>query len=146
MFTLISKYNEGDYEDFLKMSKRIGADRIHFKGIMDNIFNKNNWQPLSKRFKSIKKRTIKASCSYAKRFGGILSYDGELQLCCISPHHKKPLIKLNAFKKKNLLEEMNSQAFFDTQKKCGAYSFCKTCYCNNYTVYSKIVNKQVKSG
>ena len=101
--TLISKYNEDDYDRFIEFARSFGANGIRFLSINDAIFGTEDWFPTKERFQH---KIIPGDhkCTFKNAIAGILSWDGKLYLCCMTPHHENPVIKLDAFKEKNLLQ------------------------------------------
>ena len=138
--TLISRYNENDYEHFIDLAKKVGADGIRLRGITDDIYKKSDWFPVQDKFKVMPRQDDSYDCSFKDTWAGILSWDGEVQLCCMSPHHDVPVIKTNVFKDNDVIGQLNSDKFYRLTKLAGKHPFCKTCSLAKYTFYEKIIN------
>lgn len=134
--TLISRHNENDYDRLIEMAKSLDVDGIHFSTMIDDLFKTTDWFPVNDKFRSVK-RDVPAECGFKYTPVGILSYDGDIQLCCMSPHHEKPVIKANAFLDENILDALNSDTYYQTTRKAGDYSFCRDCFLVNHNIFSK---------
>ncbi len=132
---IVSKYNENDYGRFIELTKKTKVDGIKFRGILDEIHKTEDWFPGRKEFRPVSKQGCRYDCSFKNDWAGILSWDGDVQLCCMSPNHVDPLIKFNAFKADNLLETLDSNEFYDLTKLAGELDFCKTCSFSSYDFY-----------
>jgi MoaA/NifB/PqqE/SkfB family radical SAM enzyme len=134
--TLINKHNEKDYRLFIKQAKKLSVNGIKFTGIIDDLFKTSDLLPLSGKFKhSPRKNGYK--CRFQKLIFGILSWDGDIQLCCLTPNHNNPVIKCNAFEEKDLLKTLDSEEFLNLTKKSGNYQFCEECFLKNNSSYLK---------
>ncbi len=136
METLISRHNENDYDRLIDMAKGLDVDGVHFSTIIDDLFKTTDWFPVNGKFRNVKRDTP-AECDFKHTPVGILSYDGDIQLCCMSPHHDKPVVKDNAFAEKQILEKINSETFFRATQKAGDYAFCRECFLINHNTYTE---------
>ena len=140
--TLISKYNENNYNDFIILAKKAKVNGIQFRINLDDMYKTEDWFPIQKKFRPIPNLSGMSgmyNCYFKNSIIGILSWDGEAQLCCMSPNNPEPLIKLNVFETDNLLHALDSQEFYDLTKSVGKYEFCKTCSLRRYSFYSKFI-------
>ena len=136
--TLISKYNEHSYAGLIELAKKLGVNGIRFASMIDDLFRTTDRFPTLERFKHVK-RTDAYDCRFKNAIAGILSWDGDLQLCCLTPHHKNPLSKLNVFRESNFLELMDSENFDALTKKAGDYPFCRDCFFRNYVTFEETI-------
>jgi len=134
--TLISRYNENDYDGLIEMAKELEVNAINFNGIMDDIYDTTNWFPTLEEFKHVK-RNGDYTCFFKDSIAGILSWDGESQLCCMTPNHENPLVKMNVYFEDDLLTRMDSEDFYNLTKNSGNYDFCETCFLKVYSTYQK---------
>lgn len=134
MSTLISRHNEYDYDALIEMGRDLGVDAICFSTITDDLFKTTDWFPESEKFRHMK-RDVPDECEFKHSTIGMLSYEGEIQLCCMTPHHDKPIIKAQAFQDDHILEVFDSEKFLNITRKSGTYPFCKDCFLVNYDVY-----------
>lgn len=134
--TLISSYNENDFDGFIEMAKELEVNAINFNGIMDDIYDTTNWFPTLEEFKHVK-RNGDYTCIFKDSIAGILSWDGESQLCCMTPNHVNPLVKMNFYLEDDLLARMDSEDFYNLTKNSGNYDFCETCFLKVYSTYQK---------
>jgi len=140
--TLISKHNENDYDRFIDLAQRLGVNGIRFDGIKEDLYKTMDWAPTLEKFQHVKRRNNDYSCSFKDALVGILSWDGQIQLCCMSPDHEQPVIKLNAFREDSILERMDSEEFYHLTKKAGHYPFCETCFLKVYSSYQETITFQ----
>ncbi len=137
--TLINCYNETDYNELIEMAKGLGVNGIRCSTIIDDLFKTSDWYPVTDKFKHVKCDKT-GECNFKQSPIGILSYDGEVQLCCMTPHHDQPMIKMNAFRENNILEKMDSEEFFKITRRSGDYKFCKNCFLINYEIFSEKIS------
>jgi MoaA/NifB/PqqE/SkfB family radical SAM enzyme len=140
--TLIGSHNQDNYQGFIELAKQLGVNGIRFEGIKDDLYKSTDWLPTLEKFKHIKRETNDYSCMFKDTLAGILSWDGDMQLCCMTPNHEKPVIKLNAFREKNILERMDAEEFYTITKKAGDYPFCETCFSKVYSSYQETITFQ----
>lgn len=140
MDTLISRYNEQDYQELIQLAKNLGADGIRLKTVNDDLGLDDTWLPTREKFKQVKRKDNSFRCFFKDTLAGTLAWDGEMQLCCMTPNHKKPRVKLNAFREEHLLERLDSQEFLKITKKAGHYPFCKNCSLKVYESYQEAIN------
>jgi MoaA/NifB/PqqE/SkfB family radical SAM enzyme len=137
--TVISRHNEHDYDGFIEMARQLEVNGIRFQAIKDDLYQTTDWLPTQEKFKHVKKKDNDYNCLFKNTLAGILSWDGNMQLCCISHLHKHPVIKLNAFRENNILERMDSEVFYKLTIKAGNYPFCETCFLKVYSSYEETI-------
>ncbi|MCU0285317.1 MAG: radical SAM protein [Acidobacteria bacterium] len=140
--TLIHRYNETDYERFIETARKLGVQGIRFDTIKDDLYQTEDLLPTREPFKHVKRNAAEYTCSFKETLVGILSWNGDIQLCCMTPHQKPPIVKFNAFQEKNILERMNSEEFYNMTKKAGDYPFCETCFLKVYASYKETITFQ----
>lgn len=140
--TLIHRYNETDYERFIDTARKLGVNGIRFDTIKDDLYQTTDFLPTLAPFKHIKRNAGEYTCSFKETMVGILSWNGDIQLCCMTPHQKPPVIKFNAFCENNILKRMDSEEFYHLTKKAGEYPFCETCFLKVYASYKETITFQ----
>jgi pyruvate-formate lyase-activating enzyme len=136
--TLVSRYNEIDHDRFIKLGRELGCTGIVFVGIHDDMFQSTDWFPETPRYKGARRLTP-IGCDFRDTMVGCLCWNGDIDLCCMTPNHNSPMVKLNAFEHMNLLELLDSDRFYSQTKLAGKYPFCKTCVRINHNPYSEKV-------
>jgi pyruvate-formate lyase-activating enzyme len=137
--TLISRHNENEYNGFIKLAREIGVDGITLGSIFDDLLHTTDWFPRSARFRHIKRPGGGGgfNCMFQDAFGGMLSWDGDLLFCCLSPNHRDPMVKVNVFREGDFLERIDWEHFYHLTRNAGTYAFCKDCVPANYITYSE---------
>ncbi len=136
--TLISKFNENSYEGFIKLAREIGTDGIFIRGINEDLYDSADWFPVTDKFKHVK-RDGDYLCRFKNLLAGVLSWDGDIFLCCMTPHHEFPVIKANVFDNDNFLESIDSDDFYNITIKAGEYDFCHNCFFKRYITYDESI-------
>lgn len=141
--TLITRHNEKDYELFISFARELGANGIRFRSIHDTISPDFDWLPALPQYQSVK-IDKPSKCVFQECITGLLSWNGDLHLCCMTSYHANGLTKFNAFGENNLLERMNSDNFYKITKSAGHHAFCRDCVFVNYKLFGEYIdfNKQ----
>jgi len=133
--TVVSKHNEHSLEDIEKLARRVGADGITQFTIMDELRRTEDWYPTSEEKRPVRLES-KGECYFSQKMGGNLTWNGEWNLCCFSPHHEDSPKLVNAFESEDILADLNSQHFVDTMRGSGNYRMCDDCFYVTYESYS----------
>ncbi|MCX6902401.1 MAG: radical SAM protein [Verrucomicrobia bacterium] len=139
MDVLISRYNEKDHEGFIKLARELKVNGVILSAIRDDLFYTKDWQPRDERF-APKKRLDGPMCDFKNTLVGILSWDGDIQLCCMTPNYAEPISRGNAFQTGNVLELLDSERFLEITRKCGSYPCCETCFPRDFVGHDRTIN------
>jgi hypothetical protein len=145
MDVLISRHNEQDYDAFVQLARDLKVNGVILSAIRDDVFHTQTWQPRSPRFAE-KKRQGEYRCHFQDTLVGILSWDGDIQLCCMTPNFPEHVSRGNAFRADDVLALLDSPGFLETTKQCGHYPFCELCFLKNAVGYNKTINFRLPLG
>lgn len=136
MDTLITSHNEKDYEKFISFARELGVNGIRFRSIHNTVSSDPDWLPTLPQYQNVK-IDKPAECVFQNHITGLLSWNGDLHLCCMTSYHENGLTKFNAFEENKLLEKMNSDNFYKITKSAGNHAFCRDCVFVNYELFSE---------
>jgi MoaA/NifB/PqqE/SkfB family radical SAM enzyme len=136
---LIGRHNEQDHDRFIELARELEVNGVILAALRDDLSCRDDWLARDERF-APRPRLGDRSCDFRHALAGILSWDGDIQLCCMTPNHARPISKGNAFQAPDLLEFLDSREFFEVTRKCGDYPCCEGCLARDFTGYDKTIN------
>jgi MoaA/NifB/PqqE/SkfB family radical SAM enzyme len=139
MDVLISRHNEEDHDRFISLARELRLNGVILSAIRDDFLHTKEWLPRAERFQP-KARPEKSRCDFQDTLVGILSWDGDIQLCCMTPNYPEPISRGNAFQAENVLELLDSEEFHEITRKCGSYPCCEGCSLRDFVGYDRTIN------
>jgi MoaA/NifB/PqqE/SkfB family radical SAM enzyme len=139
MDVLINRHNEEDHDRFISLASKLQLNGVILAGIKDDLRHAEDWLPIEERFRP-KARLERGRCDFQDKLVGILSWDGDIQLCCMTPNHPEAISRGNAFEAENLLELLDSERFLEITRKCGGYPCCDGCSLRDAVSYDKTIH------
>lgn len=133
--TIVSRHNEMSLPEIEKLARELGADGQHHRTIMDELDNHSlEWAPVTEPYRPIE-REVEAKCYFQDKLGGNVTWNGEWNICCFSPHYKDVPRLPNAFESEDILADLDSDEFLETMRKAGKYDMCEGCFYVKYESY-----------
>ncbi len=134
--TLLSRDNEKDYRRLIAFARARGVDGIRLRGLIDDLSGTATWSPRRIRFRQRRRQQEgHFDCLARHCVVGILSWNGDVQLCLMNPNREHGLVKMNAFGRDDLMQQFSSAAFLEATQRAGAYPFCRECHTRNFEAY-----------
>jgi MoaA/NifB/PqqE/SkfB family radical SAM enzyme len=134
--TLVTKHNERDLDEITEFARKLGVDGIRIRGIIDPLFGGSDWEATKPEYRHVKRDTVE-ECPFRNQIAGILAWNGDLHLCCLTSGHTEPVVKLNAFGEDDILNKLNSDKFYNLTRVAGHLPFCKDCSFISYELFER---------
>lgn len=134
--TVVSRHNEHSLDEIEQLARRLETDGVVRFTIMDELRRTEDWHPTSEGKRPVKRET-KGRCHFTDKMGGNLTWNGEWNLCCFSPHHADSPKLVNAFESADILQDLDSDHFVQAMRASGSYPMCDGCFYVKYDSYSE---------